>query len=199
MENLPVAGEFPAQRSLTRSFDVFFYLSLNKRLSKQSWGWWFETSSRSLWRHCYASRVIHWFYFYAGDFKINVRVKNAYVIKRLIYIEWHTTLKPIWSYIMLLPVTERWFHYGETKLVHVQALRRNGRWKGRLRSCKIWTNTKPVLYLVRFCSLTEGTAASSGTKSLFMLIIWIAANDNKVDTTMTPPMPLVYQCSLYSL
>ena len=25
---------------------------LNKRLSKQSWGWWFETLSRSLWRHC---------------------------------------------------------------------------------------------------------------------------------------------------
>ena len=25
--------------------------SLNKRLSKQSWGWWFETLSRPLWRH----------------------------------------------------------------------------------------------------------------------------------------------------
>ena len=35
-----------------RSFDVFFHLHLNKRLSKQSWGWWFETPSRSLWRHC---------------------------------------------------------------------------------------------------------------------------------------------------
>ena len=26
--------------------------ALNKGLSKQSWGWWFETPSRSLWRHC---------------------------------------------------------------------------------------------------------------------------------------------------
>ena len=26
--------------------------ALNKRLNKQSWGWWFETPSRSLWRHC---------------------------------------------------------------------------------------------------------------------------------------------------
>ena len=26
--------------------------ALNKRLSKQSWGWWFETPSRSLWSHC---------------------------------------------------------------------------------------------------------------------------------------------------
>ena len=45
-------GEFPSQRPATRSFDVFFDLSLNKRLSKQSWGWWFETPSRPLWRHC---------------------------------------------------------------------------------------------------------------------------------------------------
>ena len=44
-------GEFPAQRPVTRSFDVFFDLRLNKRLSKQSWGWWFETPSCSLWRH----------------------------------------------------------------------------------------------------------------------------------------------------
>ena len=45
-------GEFPAQRPVTRSFDVFFDLRLNKRLSKQSWGWWFGTLSRPLWRHC---------------------------------------------------------------------------------------------------------------------------------------------------
>ena len=45
-------GEFPAQRPVTRSFDVFFYLCLNKRLSQQPWGWWFETPSWSLWRQC---------------------------------------------------------------------------------------------------------------------------------------------------
>ena len=49
--NSPVPGEFPAQRPVTRSFDIFFDLRLNKRLSKQSWGWWFETLSRPLWRH----------------------------------------------------------------------------------------------------------------------------------------------------
>ena len=32
-------GEFPPQRPVTRSFDVFFDLRLNKRLSKQPWGW----------------------------------------------------------------------------------------------------------------------------------------------------------------
>ena len=54
-ENSPVPREFPAQRPVTRSFDVFFYLRLNKRLSKQSWGWWFETLSHPLWRHCNTS------------------------------------------------------------------------------------------------------------------------------------------------
>ena len=42
----------PHKRPVTRSFDVFFYLRPNKRLSKQSWGWWFQTLSCSLWRHC---------------------------------------------------------------------------------------------------------------------------------------------------
>ena len=31
-----------------------FDLHPNTRLSKQSWGWWFETLSCSLWRHCNA-------------------------------------------------------------------------------------------------------------------------------------------------
>ena len=30
----------------------FFYLRLNKRFSKLSWGWWFQTQSLSLCRHC---------------------------------------------------------------------------------------------------------------------------------------------------
>ena len=38
----------------------FFDLRLNKRLSKQSWGWRFETPSRSLWSHCNDSTV--WFH-----------------------------------------------------------------------------------------------------------------------------------------
>ena len=49
--NSPVPGEFPTQRPVTRSFDVYFDLRPNKRFSKQSWGWWFETLSSPLWRH----------------------------------------------------------------------------------------------------------------------------------------------------
>ena len=49
--NSPVSGEFPTQRPVTRSFDVFFDLRLYKRSRKQSWGWWLETLSCPLWRH----------------------------------------------------------------------------------------------------------------------------------------------------
>ena len=45
-------SEFPTQRPVTRSFNIFFDLRLNKRLSEQPWGWWFETPSWSLWRQC---------------------------------------------------------------------------------------------------------------------------------------------------
>ena len=56
----PVTGEFPAQRPVTRSFDVFFDLRLNKRLSKQSWGWWFETPSHPLWPHSNVWTILEW-------------------------------------------------------------------------------------------------------------------------------------------
>ena len=49
--NSPVPGEFPTQRPVTRSFDVYFDLRPNKRLSKQSWGWWFAALWCPSWRH----------------------------------------------------------------------------------------------------------------------------------------------------
>ena len=50
--NSPLTCEFPTQGPVTWSFDIFFGLRLNKRFSKQWWGWWFETPSLLLWRHC---------------------------------------------------------------------------------------------------------------------------------------------------
>ena len=47
----PMTTEFPTRRPVTRSFDIVFDLRLNKQLSKQGWGWWFETPLRPLWRH----------------------------------------------------------------------------------------------------------------------------------------------------
>ena len=53
-----LCGEFTGPRwiSLTKASDAelwcFFDLRPNKRVSKQSWGWWSETPSSSLWRQC---------------------------------------------------------------------------------------------------------------------------------------------------
>ena len=56
METFPAllalcASEFPSQRPVTRSFDVFFDLRLNKRLTKRSRRMRFETPPCLLWRH----------------------------------------------------------------------------------------------------------------------------------------------------
>ena len=50
--NSPATGEFPSQRPVTRRLDIFFDNCLNTWVSKRKWDWWFETSSRPLWRHC---------------------------------------------------------------------------------------------------------------------------------------------------
>ena len=60
-----LCGEFIGHRWIprTRASDaelcISFDLRLNKRLSKQSWGWWFETSSCSLWGHCNVFMICH--------------------------------------------------------------------------------------------------------------------------------------------
>ena len=58
-----VTGGLPSQRPVTWGFDVLFDVRLNKRLSKQSRCWYFETPWRLLWRHSnYALNVaIHVF------------------------------------------------------------------------------------------------------------------------------------------
>ena len=56
--NGPFCGEFTGDRWIPRikasdaELWCFFGLRLNKQLGKQSRGWWFETPSRSWWRHC---------------------------------------------------------------------------------------------------------------------------------------------------
>ena len=78
-----LSGEFtghrwiPCTKTRTRSFDVFFDLRLNKRLSKQSWGQWFDSrfkiqTSFIPWKYRYsylhhynghlAKHVIEWQY-----------------------------------------------------------------------------------------------------------------------------------------
>ena len=54
--NPTVTGEFPSQKPVTWSFDIFFDLRLNKWLNK----WWFEMPPRSLWRDCNECQRYKW-------------------------------------------------------------------------------------------------------------------------------------------
>ena len=47
----------PHKGQRRRALMFFYDLCPNKRLSKQSWCWWFETRKHSLWRHCNGFRL----------------------------------------------------------------------------------------------------------------------------------------------
>ena len=89
----------PSQRPVTRSFDVFFDLRLNKRLSKQPWGWWFDTQSCSLWRHCngnHKDRMIAQSLWVCGlnCFLWEILLSNLQL--RILYIHEHTSAMGWW-------------------------------------------------------------------------------------------------------
>ena len=78
--NSLVTGEFPSQRPVTRSSDVFFDLRLNKRLIKQLWSGWFETPSRSFWRHCNG-------FMYSPNYKYNIFGDHPYTHNPRLYLQ----------------------------------------------------------------------------------------------------------------
>ena len=78
-KHFPVTDGFPSQRPVTRSFDVFFDLRLNKRLSKQSRRRWFETPSHDndvmMWS-LYTSFTVHAKCFQEFDLKSSLKRYN---------------------------------------------------------------------------------------------------------------------------
>ena len=70
----------PAQRSVTQSFGVFFDQCLNKRLSKQSWGWGLEMPSRPLWRHCKAVQVRYYCSLVCGNVTESTGVFTGFLL-----------------------------------------------------------------------------------------------------------------------
>ena len=101
--NSPVTGEFPTQRPVTRSFDVFFDLRMNKRLSKHRWGWWFETPSCPLWRHCNGHDITH------------IQQKEIFTSAK------KTIHGGMIKYALLLPSDAIWRHRSELTLSRVMA------------------------------------------------------------------------------
>ena len=104
---LLVTSEFPAQRPVTQSFDVFFDLCLNKWLSKQWWGWWFEMPSHSLWWHPYAgdtrSQDIS-----SRDIDLVLPEYSSLSTRRVIELEWHLFDMGVWYSLDIKSLGHSW-------------------------------------------------------------------------------------------
>ena len=75
----------------------FFDLQLNKWLGKQSWGWWLETLSCPLWRHCNGlSRV--------SSITTTIRVSSNYA-------------SPVYA-VATICHQVRWLRWGHPSLFH---------------------------------------------------------------------------------
>ena len=120
--NSPVPCEFPAQRPMTRTFDVFFYLRLNKRFSKQSWGWWFETLSRPLWRHCNAFLCLPYAIFVNTIHKNDILRSNSNCIMEHIICKYTYLLILIWYDFWGAALLERHLEItAQYKLIPIQS------------------------------------------------------------------------------
>ena len=107
--NSPVPGEFPAQRPVTRNFDVFFDLCLNKWLSKQTWGWRFETPSSPLWCHCNERKHKN-FYHYSLNFIPKGQIKNIAALVQIMAWYWpsHKPLSEPMMVSLLMQISITW-------------------------------------------------------------------------------------------
>ena len=105
--NSLVTGEFTDRRPVSRSFDVFFDLRLNKRLSKQSRGWWFETPLRPWWRHSNLHMAISM----APSWKC--------LIITSIMMSWHN-----WTHLHIATLMTSWYWLPCLRIATIMALSR---------------------------------------------------------------------------
>ena len=121
--NSPVTGEFTSHRPVTRTCNVFIDLRLKKRLSKQSWGWWFETPSRPLWRHCNLLSFL-WYqnFLHAEDFPVAMHLYdtwNTVLIERNPY-GGYSHIHIMWRAMVSRMIVHEVYSSGEN---HTNALR----------------------------------------------------------------------------
>ena len=96
----------------------FLWFALNIRLSKQWWGWWFETPSCPLWRHCNAPNACVgndrwnnkttalWNVWPWHDVIMNWWCLRRYVIKKEVSLSKVNSISFIWSIYCQLPLSQ---------------------------------------------------------------------------------------------
>ena len=84
--------------------------AFNKRLSKQSWGWWFETLSRSLWR-IWNVQELWWIY-------IQLSISLTTFRKTVFFIPVPTVYVIIFLWVMIKLIIPMFTSYASTGLRH---------------------------------------------------------------------------------
>ena len=102
--NLPGTGEFPSQRPVTRSSDVFFDLRLNKRFSKQQRRWLWQISFINF-NYISLIRIVHvtdnctrvkkWWLFVGGIFTATNPKQCIGILQHGTFI-WHYACRYFW-------------------------------------------------------------------------------------------------------
>ena len=93
--NSPVTVEFPTQRPVTRSLICIWI---------NGWGWWFDTPSRSLWRHCNVHSLIS----SVASSSMRTRTRFQFIPPELLLLMVHISVRHgmfIKLYIRVLTVT----------------------------------------------------------------------------------------------
>ena len=113
----PVTREFYSQRPVKYSFDGFFDLRLNKQLSKQWRRRWFETPSRSLWRHC------HVYSFVSQTMRIIWAFIRIYPFTRCCKMRVSYTLLNDWLVLLFVCGKLFWFTFVISSLIFMRSVR----------------------------------------------------------------------------
>ena len=117
--NSPVTCEFPSQRPVTRSFDVFIDLRPKKWLNKQSWGWWFQTSPHSLLRRCYVNIYIYEYIFVYVYISVYVYAGMCVYICICMYMYMYQcshSHQPSVCYHLFIHITKPWYSVSVCRL-----------------------------------------------------------------------------------
>ena len=190
--NSPVPGEFPAQRPVTRSFDIFFDLHPNKRLSKQWWGWWFETPSCPLWRHRNVTNLC-----YATIQKAsNAEGVTWDILLTFICNFRHTTFK-------LGHVVQKWCRIGASIDFFVK---KNGvvNWKDDFAwySPMFQTTSRSIQLFLEICNIPEGSLIAirtSDTMALFLFVIATCDHIRCIQGNMNPTKIVMVFCLIINV
>ena len=110
-------GEFPVQRPVTGSCDVFFDLRLNKRLSKQSWGAHYDVTV--MWKHLMTVNCLNGFLaeLFSGEY-----YKISFIVSQYCLSFWLSLMasgnKPLPGRMLTDIYKSIWRHYATIGSLH---------------------------------------------------------------------------------